>query len=64
MLFRVPFDVVSVTLDKLDIALCDEKITLEQYDRQHDEFLHACGWTIDEYAEELDARWDRLWVIE
>ena len=61
-MWRVPFDVVSVALDKLDQALVDEQITLSQYHVQHDAYMYACGWTMLEYEHEIDRRWDDMWV--
>lgn len=45
---------------QLYLDLVEQAIDIEQYDRDLDDILLASGWSIEEYADEIDKRWDKI----
>ncbi len=44
----------------LDNDLVNGDIDLETYNAEWQDILHSFGWTEEEYASEIDRRWDYL----
>ena len=54
------FEDLLAVQDNLDERLLDGSIERLQYEREWSELLRAAGWTEDEYAAQIDLRWDYI----
>ena len=55
---KVPFRDLSPALLQLGLDFCEGKLDLETYQDSYASYLAACGWTLAEYMQVLDATWD------
>lgn len=54
----VSLDTLSSIQNDLDERLASGEMTREEYEQEWRDVLQSVGWTEDDYAEEVDRRWD------
>jgi hypothetical protein len=57
---RVSFSTIARLQDELADQLDRGFITIDEYEKQFDEILDSVGWTLKDYENEVDRRWDYI----
>lgn len=57
---KMSFEELLDMQDKLDNMVASGRLLMRDYDARWTDVLDAAGWTQDQYAAELDRRWDYI----
>lgn len=57
---KMSFEELLSMQDKLDNMVASGRMLMRDYEARWSDVLAAAGWTHDQYASELDRRWDYI----
>ena len=59
---KVPFKDLGPTLLALGEDYAQGKLEPRVYNEAYESFLAVCGWTVAEFLQEIDRRWDLTYL--